>query len=185
MSRELVDHRVWCFSFRATLFVAKTLKFPTKPILKPVTVITMKSAIFLLAAASLGFCQNVSGVNGSCGGFVLNPNVCATGLVCVRRTNLPDVGGTCQYPTTVDATADATADATGVVGTIDVATDTQAVVATVDATTTAPAAAATSATTSSAAAKATSTATSTTKAASFGTSASLSMAAAMITFLMA
>ncbi|KAJ3294321.1 hypothetical protein HDU79_011194 [Rhizoclosmatium sp. JEL0117] len=153
------------------------------------TVITMKSAIFLLAAASLGFCQNVSGVNGSCGGFVLNPNVCATGLVCVRRTNLPDVGGTCQYPTTADATADVTADvtadATGVVGTIDVATDTQAVVATVDATTTAPAAAATSATTSSAAAKASSTATSTTKAASFGTSASLSMAAAMITFLMA
>ncbi|ORY34472.1 hypothetical protein BCR33DRAFT_715152 [Rhizoclosmatium globosum] len=125
----------------------------------------MKSAIVLLAIASLGFCQDssVSGLNGRCGGNLLNPNTCAAGLVCVRPLNMPDVAGTCQY---------SVAGVSGATG----ATDTQTVVAT---------ASATAATTSNAAATAASTAPSTTKVASFGTSATFSLAAAAITFIMA
>ncbi|KAJ3279456.1 hypothetical protein HDU79_000606 [Rhizoclosmatium sp. JEL0117] len=129
----------------------------------------MKSVIVLLAIASLGFCQDssVSGLNGRCGGNLLNPNTCAAGLVCVRPLNMPDVAGTCQY---------SVAGVSGATG----ATDTQTVGATVVAT-----ASATAATTSNAAATAASTAPSTTKVASFGTSATFSLAAAAITFIMA
>ena len=43
-----------------------------------------------------GGCGCVSGVGGPCGGFIVDPPVCAAGLVC-QQTN-PDVSGVCVVP---------------------------------------------------------------------------------------
>jgi hypothetical protein len=47
-----------------------------------------------------GIC--VSDEGGHCGGFVVNPCICAPGLLCVLSST-PDVGGTCKRPVKPDA----------------------------------------------------------------------------------
>jgi hypothetical protein len=44
-------------------------------------------------ASNVGAC--VSGENGPCGGFVMHPCSCASGLTCTP-SGIPDEGGTCQ-----------------------------------------------------------------------------------------
>ncbi|KAJ3230949.1 hypothetical protein HDU81_004138 [Chytriomyces hyalinus] len=41
----------------------------------------------------------VNGINGTCGGFIANPPVCADGLICVRNRRIPDMPGRCQLMT--------------------------------------------------------------------------------------
>ncbi|KAJ3126082.1 hypothetical protein HK098_007880 [Nowakowskiella sp. JEL0407] len=42
---------------------------------------------------------NISGEGGPCGGFILNPPVCAPGLVCVHSSLIADIPGKCTKPT--------------------------------------------------------------------------------------